>query len=142
MRRVWTLAGAGGTCVAVAFCAAAFGGVGEKTVTVPQIAVVSATAKCPAGQRATGGGWESTPSVSSDVQVYPMESRKVGQRRWRVTGAQNSPNPNVDATMRAIVYGSADAPRTVTKTRTADVPSDSLSYGDANARCGTAGRVQ
>jgi hypothetical protein len=114
----------------------------SQTVDVPQVAVVSAVATCPEGQRATGGGWESTPTVSSDVQVYPMESRKAGQRSWKVTGAQNSPNPSVDATMTAFVYCSKDAPKTTTKAKQIDLPDGYNQYATATAHCRGAGDVQ
>lgn len=114
----------------------------RQTVDVPQVAVVSAVATCPAGQRATGGGWKSTPTVSSDVQVYPMESRKVGQRSWKVTGAQNSPNPYVDARMTAFVYCSKDAPKTTTKAEQIDLPDGYNQYATATAQCRSGEDVQ
>jgi len=126
-----------GLCVLPAVASAS---VRTETVSVGQQAVVSATAECPKGQRATGGGWQSTPTVSEDVQVYPMESRKVGQSKWTVTGAQNSPNPYVNASMTAIVYCSKNAPRTTQEKKQLVLPNGPLT--NLNAKCGDGKRVQ
>jgi hypothetical protein len=128
---------AAGLCALPAVASAS---VRTETVAVGQVAVVSATAECPEGQRATGGGWQSTPTVPEDVQVYPMESRKVGQSKWTVMGAQNSPNPSVDASMTAIVYCSKNAPRTTQEKKQITLAGDSVSY--ANAKCAKGDDVQ
>ncbi|MFJ7156041.1 hypothetical protein ACIQUQ_13980 [Streptomyces sp. NPDC101118] len=61
--------------------------------------VNTATAMCPAGQRAVSGGFTASSSL-----IFPVESRRpVGfTDRWTVTFRNTS--SNVDGTAQAIVY--------------------------------------
>lgn len=49
--------------------------------------IVTATAFCPKGTRAVGGGFSSTPPTqgADDVNALLYESRKVGQTAWRAS---------------------------------------------------------
>jgi hypothetical protein len=107
-------------------------------------AIASATAKCPSGQRATGGGFTApaTPTVQPWFVVY--ESRKVGQRSWRASGQIIDPGATGRAfTVKASVYCSDGAPST--KAKSASVTSVGpfvafLSFA-ADARC-SSGKAQ
>jgi hypothetical protein len=105
--------------------------------TATDFGVASATAKCKKGQRATGGGFSLTPSVSARF-LDPIESRKVGQRKWRVSAQLNGSPASVSA--KAIVYCAEDAPHTTAISAGASIPSNSL--GRATASCGSAGKAQ
>lgn len=100
---------------------------------------VHLTPQCPQGQRATGGGWTVEPpfSPSSATRIY--ESRKVGQRTWRVSAFQISAGAVKHVT--AFAYCSNAAP-TTERQRTTDFPDVPYAVGSASASCPTGQRAQ
>jgi hypothetical protein len=98
---------------------------------------VTLTPKCPHGQRATGGGFLSPPPGGTLAIVY--ESRKIGQRRWRVSTEEGG-GPGV-LPVTAFVYCSAGAPRTKEKSTAVAVP-NVPAFASAAASCGNAGKAQ
>jgi hypothetical protein len=104
-------------------------------------AIATATAKCPRGQLATGGGFAAPPATAVPfILVY--ESRKLGQRSWRASGQIFDAGPTGPAlTLTAFVYCSDGAPST--KARSASVTSVAgpLMFYTADARCNS-GKAQ
>jgi hypothetical protein len=103
-------------------------------------AIASATAKCPSGQRATGGGFAApTPTAAPFIVVY--ESRKVGQRSWLASGQIFDPGAtNLARTVTAFVYCRDGAPST--KSRAASVTAfGPPAFFTADARC-SSGKAQ
>jgi hypothetical protein len=98
------------------------------TVTVPTDGVATATAECPEGKRATGGGFRTLPINTGGGAVY--ENRKVGQRRWRVS-AENPGNPPFALT--ALAYCSNSASKT--KQRQSPLVTNIFGSGTAVAEC-------
>ncbi len=94
--------------------------------------------KCPGRQRATGGGFEALPYDGANY-IWIYESRKVGQRSWRVSALKNSSGPQTPLTVTAYVYCAKHAPRTKGISKTIAVTSD---FQPAVASCGAAGRAQ
>jgi hypothetical protein len=78
------------------------------TTTVLPDGTGTATATCPEGSRATGGGFRFLPASLGGGAI--QENRKVGQRRWRVTVQGQS--SGVPFTVAAIAYCSKNASRT------------------------------
>jgi hypothetical protein len=105
---------------------------------LPPGATGTAKAKCPHGQRATGGGFQA-PAYSATAKVVVFESRKVGQRSWQVSGVENSSAP---ATLTVFVYCSDSAPKTKQKSMTLPVAPSGMTFTSAVASCGHAGRAQ
>jgi hypothetical protein len=110
------------------------------------LAIATATAKCPSGQRATGGGFAApAPTLTNNfIRVY--ESRKVGQRRWRASGqlydAPYAPT-GIAQTVTAFAYCSDSAPSTEAKSASVS-PGVGGSFGafyTADARC-SSGKAQ
>jgi hypothetical protein len=100
------------------------------------------TAKCPSHQRATGGGFQAPPmdfvALTTFVEVF--ESRKIGQRSWRVSGLEGGTSP---ASLSAIVYCSMAGPKTKEKSATVAVPPPPpLGLTPANVSCGKSGKAQ
>jgi hypothetical protein len=136
------LTAAGGLLLAalLAMPASAAAGTKSKTATAAgHFSIASATAKCPSGQRATGGGF-AAPPFTAGLFIQVFESRKVGQRSWRASGqifdgaANGSPR-----TITALVYCSDGAP--ATKTKSASVVSTGSEFFAANAQC-SSGKAQ
>jgi hypothetical protein len=126
--------------------AAASASTKSKTIILPgndtTTAAGTVTAKCPKGQRATGGGFRTAALGSSGgtVRVLMSESRKVGQRSWRVSGFEDFGSP---VPLTAFVYCSEDAPKTKAKSQTVNVPDASPPpIVSADASCGGAGQAQ
>jgi hypothetical protein len=130
--------------VLIALPASAAAGTKSKIATAAgHQAILTATAKCPSGQRATGGGF-ATPAIALAtpfMQVY--ESRKVGQRSWRASGQIADPGATAKAfTLTAYVYCRDGAPATKSKSATvtsAGVPP--LAFFTADAKC-SSGKAQ
>ena len=93
-------------------------------------AIASAKARCPDGQRATGGGFKATPPTGS-LWYRVFESRKVRQRSWRVSAEQEGDGA---LALTSFVYCSADAPKTKAKSHPVTVP-PSILTGTADASC-------
>jgi hypothetical protein len=93
--------------------------------------VATATAKCPSGQRATGGGFQLTP-ISESISVYPIESRKIGQRSWRVSAQRFGAPGAISAT--ATAYCATNAPKTTASTANTALPGSGEQTG-ATATC-------
>ncbi|MDX6632131.1 MAG: hypothetical protein QOG26_136 [Solirubrobacterales bacterium] len=81
------------------------------------------TVHCPSGQLATGGGFRTAPSGTTFAAVW--QSRKWGQRAWRVSATEFSGTPS---SVRAYVYCASGAPQT-------DNRSSGLTSAVANAAC-------
>jgi hypothetical protein len=119
----------------LALPASAAAGTKSKSVTATgHFAIVSATAKCPSGQQATGGGFATVDNANPNIRVY--ESRKVRQRSWRASGQIfDGGGTNLGVTLTAFVYCSKDAPSTRSKSATVMGTSGNTLFG-ADARCG------
>jgi hypothetical protein len=99
--------------------------------------VAALSAKCPEGQRASGGGFlASPPDASSLVRIY--ESRKSGQRSWRVLAELNGDGP---LNLTAFAYCSADAPKTKERSTTIALTPSTTTIQTADAGCGGAGKA-
>jgi hypothetical protein len=93
--------------------------------------------KCPRGKRATGGGFLAPPPVGGPAAIF-YESRKSGQRSWRISVAKDDPGA---LPVTAFVYCSADAPKTKTKSTSIAI-SSGATFFTADASCGSAGKAQ
>jgi hypothetical protein len=101
---------------------------------------VTLTPKCPSGQHATGGGFRSSHGadlMGPEPFLVVTESRKVGQRRWRVSGEQAG---NGTLTVTAFAYCDANGPRTTAKSTTVAAPPGTITTADA--RCGSGEKAQ
>jgi hypothetical protein len=83
--------------------------------------VATGTATCPGKTRAVAGGYTtSAPSMAAGnphwLNVY--ESQKIGQREWRVSGAEHFPAPATDS---LIVYVYCEAMKAKVKTASSTV---------------------
>jgi hypothetical protein len=127
----------------LALPASATAGTKSKSATAAgDLAIASATAKCPSRQRATGGGFATVPlSTFPDIVVY--ESRKVGQRSWRASGQINDPPmaTGIPRTVTAFVYCSDGAPSTKSKSASVTSVGASSAFFTADARC-SSGKAQ
>jgi hypothetical protein len=92
---------------------------------------------CPKGQRATGGGFLAPPNKPTPPVVYVNESRKSGQRSWRVSVGQGGSGA---LPVTAYAYCDAEAPKTKEKSVTVPVPPSAIAT--AEARCSGAGKTQ
>jgi hypothetical protein len=118
-------------------------GTRSSTISIAGGTLGTATAKCPKGQRATGGGFLTLPADGgpggTDVEVF--ESRKIGQRSWRASafeGVVNSAGP-----LTVYVYCSRDASKTEEKFATVSLPDDAGNAVHAvDASCGSAGKAR
>jgi hypothetical protein len=109
------------------------------STTIASAQLGTVTAKCPRGKRATGGGFTTgtAPGFSSFV-LY--ESRKIGQRSWRVSAHNNSLNTQ---TLTAFAYcqNKEAAPKTSEESATVQANGANL-RPSANAICGRGEKVQ
>jgi hypothetical protein len=113
---------------------AAFAGTRTASVPLPGAGATAAvTAKCPHGRRATGGGFQ---VPTSSAAVY--ESRKAGQRGWRVGAQSESVAPSGNLT--ALAQCSRTALPTATKAFTAQSVTPNQIW-NVNAGC-PLGKVQ
>jgi hypothetical protein len=97
-------------------------------------AVGTTTAKCPSGRRATGGGFQTSPPGFINILVY--ESRKVGQRSWRVSAVESGVGSGPTA-VTGFVSCSRDAPKTEAGSVTMLVLPGGISSADADCASGT-----
>jgi hypothetical protein len=112
---------------------AAFAGTKSVTTAVAGNAIVTLDATCPEGQRATGGGFIVPPLVGASFLTV-HESRKIGQRTWRVSAENGNSNPS-QLTTRA--YCRKNAPRTASQNSGQSV--SAASAGCANSGFARAG---
>jgi hypothetical protein len=92
---------------------------------------IFATARCPRGQEAVSGGFES--SASEDGAVIPLASKRVGKRKWE-SRALNETSGNADLT--SFAYCDKSEPGLKTKQATATVESPNTSTVTAQCRRG------
>jgi hypothetical protein len=111
----------------------------QSTTLIGNASIATLNPTCPKGQRATGGGFsapaQANPSLST---LFVFESRKIGQRSWRVSGQILDPAASgIARTVTAFAYCSPGAPST--QSRSASVVSVSASYAffTADAKCGS-----
>jgi hypothetical protein len=130
------------TLVSLAVPAAAPASTKSASTTIPAAdqAFATVTAKCPRGQRATGGGFRTDPFVRFTRFVTVYESRKVGQRSWRVSGLEIAPGMAAPMNLTSYVYCSADGPSTKAVSHTATTPATSA-LTSSDARC-SSGKAQ
>jgi hypothetical protein len=103
------------------------------TSTVVSGGVGTATAQCPKGSRATGGGFRFPSFSLSNAAVY--ENRKVGKRRWRASVASNG---GPDFALTTIVYCSKSASSTKQRQSTVTF----FGFSGALAECDTGERAR
>jgi hypothetical protein len=104
-------------------------------------AIASATAKCPSGQRATGGGFTVLPTGTTTPFILIYESRKVGQRSWRASGQIVDPGAtSTTFIVTAFAYCRDGAPSTKSKSASA-TSSGVAAFLAADAKC-SSGKVQ
>ena len=80
--------------------------------------ILTRTVKCPAGERATGGGFttQSPTTYPSTPFVRVYESRKIEQSSWRVRGQITDPEATGQSrTLQAIAYCSDSAAATAAR---------------------------
>jgi hypothetical protein len=124
----------------LAFSGTALASTRSTTITLPgspPLLPMSATAKCPKHKRATGGGFLTAP-FTADPAVFVFESRKVGQRSWRVSAAENGSSA---VPITVFVYCSKGAPKTTEKSATIAVPAGPGIFS-ADASCGSSGKAR
>jgi hypothetical protein len=102
--------------------------------------VATLTPTCARGQRATGGGFSATAPNGLGVIPVVSESRKIGQKSWRVSVKQISAPGSTTVNAYAYCRKKADAPKT--KTRATTVPFTNNGFHTADAACGSAGKAQ
>jgi hypothetical protein len=121
--------------------ASAAAGTKSKSATAAgNFAIASATAKCPSGQRATGGGF--TASLPSATAMLVYESRKVSQRSWRASGQILDPGASGAArTVTAFVYCSEGVQSTQAKSANVTKIGVGTQFVAADAKC-SSGKVQ
>jgi hypothetical protein len=141
--RVRVLAALCGLAVFLAAPASAPAGTKSATTTLPggTAAPGTATAKCPRHQRATGGGFAAPATdylTAATVAVDVFESRKIGQRSWRVSGIEQGTSP---AALSAFVYCSNDASKTKEHSSNVAIAAGNTITA-ADASCGSSGKAQ
>lgn len=108
-------------------------------------ATKTVTAVCPSGQRATGGGFRVTRGVIAPTIVitHVYESRKIGQRKWRVS-AQLQDGGAPDATVRvtSYVYCNSSAPETKEKVKGINVTAGVNNSVPLAVKCGSGKRAR
>jgi hypothetical protein len=126
----------------LALPASASAGTKSKSATAAgEQAIASATAKCPSGQRATGGG-VTTPAPTAFPTLPVYESRKVGQRSWRASAQIRDPGAtNIARTLTAFAYCSDGAPSTKSKSASVTSVSGPTAFYTADAKC-SSGKAQ
>jgi hypothetical protein len=103
-------------CAMLVLAPAAYASTKAKSVTVSGNGVVGdVTAKCKSGQRATGGGFLTSPTASGRAVVV-IKSVKSGQKAWEVAAQLVDVGPVEPATVTAYVYcnDKSRAPKTGT----------------------------
>jgi hypothetical protein len=93
----------------------------------------SATATCPPGTRATGGGFRAPSSVDAVALVY--ESVKVRQRAWRASVQLLDIGAPSSLTITTYVYCRAQYPHTTTETSTVPTSGQTEVGPTASASC-------
>jgi hypothetical protein len=80
-----------GPFVAFAYCAkhAPRLHVASKSTTVLALSNGSVTAKCPGGTEAVSGGFAAPKGGTKGATLFPYESKRVGDRKWRVSAVSN-----------------------------------------------------
>ena len=96
--------------------------------------VVSVTAKCPRGSEAVAGGF-SNPDFdnfqsASSADAFPSASKRVGERRWKVTAYNQGSGPG---TIVSVVYCDTAEPGLTTRTKDVSIADNEL--GSATAKC-------
>jgi hypothetical protein len=79
------------------------------TIQLPPHQLLTATATCPAGMRATGGGFSGTPGGISPTVV--TESRRADSKSWIASGLRASPLATTTGTLTSFVLCRKGAPK-------------------------------
>jgi hypothetical protein len=97
----------------------------------------SATAKCKRGSEAVSGGFEGTNyQAGSQPQLLPIDSTRVGKRRWTSAGAFDLSAGATSGEFTAYAYCDESKPRLKTKSSTTIVETDGPeAIGSATAKC-------
>jgi hypothetical protein len=103
------------------------------TLTTP-FTSASATAHCPRGERATGGGFVAPPIDFSSADLKVFASHKVGQRAWKVSAEEEQSTP-ADLELRAYVYCSRHVSKTDAASQSVPVPQGVMGFTSSKARC-------
>jgi hypothetical protein len=93
----------------------------------------SATATCPQGTKAAGGGFDAPSSAEAIALVY--ESVKVGHTSWRASVQLFDPGEPNTVTLTTFVYCRAHFPNTKTSTDTVPTSGELQVGPTASARC-------
>jgi hypothetical protein len=102
-------------------------------------ATVSATATCPKGTRAVGGGFDLGTNTTSGpaTLMLPVESRRAGARSWTATGYDATPSPR---TITTYAYCARAKVTEATRSEVLPGPRFSTAISDASG-CPKGGRV-
>jgi hypothetical protein len=104
----------------------------SKTMTVGPFDTGSATAKCPRGSEAVSGGWTSRGVGQSDDGQYASESRRKGDRKWKVSAFNQD---NADARpLVTFAYCDNHGPNLKAKSDSVNIPPGEKRSAKAN--CG------
>ena len=95
-------------------------------------AILSATASCPKGSRAVGGGF-AVPAPRPGYSPIMFESQKVGQRGWRASAQMFQAAPFDPITIAVDVLCRRGAPKTTTVTSTVPTPDASPLHANGPA---------
>lgn len=132
-----------GKLEAVAYCARNSAGVTvarSEPAAVGPHAVESATARCPRGSEAVGGGSASPGFALDGPRVYAVASRRWGERSWRVTGAEIHDQDG--GSIVAFAYCDRSEPGLRARSKRVEIPATYGALGTPSVRCKRGERVR
>jgi hypothetical protein len=111
-----------GTLISYAYCDTREPGLSFrfKTKTLPAFDPGSVTARCPRGSEAVSGGFASPDAQPNGDVMFSFTSKRVGERRWKVSAYNNDPtNPQ---RLTAFAYCNEHEPGLRTESDDVSVP--------------------
>jgi hypothetical protein len=93
----------------------------------------SATAKCPSGSEAISGGWAPKGPIADDEELFAWESRRKGDRKWKVSAFNNA---NTSAPLAAYAYCDEHGPNLKAKSDKVNVAEAQKRSAKANCKHG------
>jgi hypothetical protein len=92
-----------GTLTGFAYCSDELPKLKTKSTstTIPNNETRSVSARCPKGGEAVSGGFDAEIDASNFNGTFPLESRRAGKRKWKVTAYSFSPPDGADITVYA-----------------------------------------
>lgn len=106
------------------------------TIQLPPHQLLTATATCPAGTKAVGGGFSASPGGLEPTVV--TESRRSGAKRWIASGLRASPLTTATGSLTAVVRCRSGAPK-ITEVSASTTLAAATGPGDHPRATATAG---